>query len=149
MAKAWVKSRFSHVKPATSRPTVRLIAPHLEIVCPRGEVKAIVFWRADDNSLLDSDLKRSQLFRGANVGIVFQEDLEAANWLWKYGENKMHHVHQMLIRGVSSATAWETEIFLPKGAASPPRQHIPAQITIQSMTLKWLMWLQSQLNRYG
>lgn len=30
----------------------------------------------------------------------------------------MHHAHQMIIKGLANATAWETEIFLPKRAAS-------------------------------
>lgn len=130
------------MKSAASRPTVTLIVRDLEIFCLRREVKAVVFWRADDKPLLDSDLKCLQLFRDANLGIMFQEELEAASWVWKYRENKMHHAHQMIIKGVSSnATAWETEIFLPKRAASLPWQHIPAQVTIESMILKWLIWL--------
>ncbi|GAB0201398.1 hypothetical protein GRJ2_002605400 [Grus japonensis] len=45
------------------------------------EVKAIVFRRADDKPSLDSDLKCLELFRDANLGIMFQEELGEANWL--------------------------------------------------------------------
>lgn len=49
---------------------------------------------------------------------MFQEELGEANWIWKCHESKTHHAPQAVIKGESSA--WETEIFLPKAAASIP-----------------------------
>lgn len=51
---------------------------------------------------------------------MFQEELGEANWIWKCRESKTYHAPQAVIKRESSASAWETEIFLPKAAASIP-----------------------------
>jgi len=77
-------------------------------------VQAVVSRRAGDKPLLESDLKPSQLRRDANLGTVLQEGLGEAKRVWKYRENKIDLAHQMIIKGVSTATTRETESFLPK-----------------------------------